>query len=442
MKRYKIGAGLLCTALLGTTLAGCGGNGSSPAAGAGDAAKTDPKKVVKLKFWGGVPIEAGPQEVVDAWNAKNPDIQVEYVRFVNDDPGNLKLDTALMAGQEVDLYANYALSRVKKRVDANLAVDLSAYKDYDIDGKMGPDAKQWQIDGKYYGLPTKKSMSFLWLNQSMLDEAKLPVPPLDWTVDDLRTYAAKLKKPNVWGYVQWNAEPTGPMDGSIAAMGLTKSDGTSNFNNPYWQKSLETMFDMMHKDKSMPTYGEQLTSKMPIDTMFLKGEAAMLGAGEFIFRNSNNLKDYPRSFKITFATTPKVEAGQKDFKYSGGGLGDVISINPKSANKEAAWKFLKWYADGGMLPMAAGGRIPSSKSVNADDAIKLMLKGVEATYDLDALKKIMFGDLPVVQMDIPQQVVDARKEEYEKYFLNKQDIKTTLQNMEKRHNDFIKQNKK
>ena len=72
------------------------------------------------------------------------------------------------------------------------------------------------------------------------------------------------------------------------------------------------------------------------------------------------MKDFPRDFKIAFATVPKVTKEQANFKYPGG-LGDVISINPNSKNKEQAWKFLKWYADGGMMPLAAGGRIPSSK---------------------------------------------------------------------------------
>ncbi|MFC0214063.1 ABC transporter substrate-binding protein [Paenibacillus chartarius] len=445
-KGWSIAASVLLTA---TVLAGCGGGGgtntgsgtagNAPAGNAG----TNPasQKAVKLKFWGGVPAEAGPQAVVDAWNAKNPDIQVEYVRFVNDDNGNLKLDTALMAGQDADLYVNYQLSRLKKRADAGLAVDLGTFKDYNIDEKMGPDAKQWLVNDKYYGMPTKKNMSFVWLNKDMLDAAGLPLPPLDWSWEELQVYSAKLKKDKVWGTVIHEAANTTQFDGTIASLGAVKSDGTSNFNNPLWQQGFEIWHTMMHKDKTTPTYGEQFTSKMSVDTMFLKGEAAMLGAGEFVFRNANNTKDFPRSFKIAFATWPKISKDQKDFKYPGG-LGDVISINAKSANKEAAWKFLKWYADGGMLPMASGGRIPSSKEVNSDEAIKLMLQGVENMYDQESLKKVVFGNFPTYQLDIDQQVLDARKEEFEKYFLNKQDIAATLKNMEKRHNDFIKQSKK
>ncbi|MDF2923789.1 MAG: transporter substrate-binding protein [Paenibacillaceae bacterium] len=435
-------------------MAGCGGSeeskdgGSSPgtsaptAAAASTAAAATPAagKTVKLKMWGGVPPESGPQAVVEAWNKQNPDIQVTYERFVNDDAGNLKLDTALMTGQDADLYVNYSLTKLQKRKESGLALDLSAYTDYNVDEKMGTDAKLWQIDGKYYGIPTKKNMSFVWLNKDALDEAGLPIPALDWTWDDMKVYAAKLKKDKRWGLLQHEANYMEQVDAGTSAIGFVKSDGTSNLNNPLAAKGYEVAYEMQ-KEKSMPPYGEQMTSKMPTDTMFLKGETAMLYAGEYIFRSANNLKDNPRSFKIAFATVPRLTKTEGEFKYPAG-LGDVVSINAKSSNKEAAWKFLKWYADGGMMPMAAGGRIPSSKAVNADEAVKLLLNGVDSTYDQDSLKKVVFGTFPTYVSSLQQQVVDLRKEEYEKYFLGKQDLKTTLENMAKRHNDFLKQIKK
>ncbi len=433
-KKWSITA--LCFVIAAVLLTGCGGNnnaeGSNSQASSGNADKT-----VKLKLWGGVPAEAGPQAVVDAWNAQNQDIEVEYIRYVNDDTGNLKLDTALMTGQDADLYINYTLTRLQKRVDAGVALDLSTKTDYNIDDQMGPDAALWKINDKYYGMPTTKSKAFIWLNKKMLDDANLPVPPLDWTWSDLQQYAAKLKKVNVYGLVQHESSFNATLDGTIVGLGVTKADGTSNFDNELWKQDLQILHDMMFKDKSMPEYGEQLTSKMPVDTMFLKGEAAMLNAGGFIFRNANNLKDFPHDFQIAFATIPRISADQTDFKYPGG-VGDVLSVNAKSKNQDAAWKFAKWYADGGMLPLASGGRIPSSKSVDNKQAIELLLKGVEDKYDRDSLNKVVFGEFESFQLSVTQQVVDARREEYEKYFLNEQDLETTLANMAKRHNEIMK----
>ncbi|SLJ88832.1 MULTISPECIES: extracellular solute-binding protein [Paenibacillus] len=425
----------LITTLTASMLSACGGaNNEGASAG---SANQNAGETINLTLWGAVPAEAGPQEVIDSWNKENPDIQVEYFRYVNDDPGNLKLDTALMTGQDADLFVNYTLNRLQKRVDAGVALDLSSRTDYNIDEQMGVDAAQWKIGDKYYGIPTKKNMLFIWLNKSMLDEAGLPIPPVDWTWDDLREYAKALTKSNVYGLMQHDAAFTAAIDGTIAGLGVTTAEGTSNFNNDLWKKQLQIVHDMMFVDKSTPEYGEQVTSKMPVDTMFLKGEAAMLAAGEFIFRNANNLKDFPHDFKIAFATIPKVSADQKDYKYAGG-LGDMLSVNAKSKHQDAAWKFAKWYADGGMLPMASGGRLPSSKSVDNKQAMDLLLKGVEDKYDTESMNSVVFGEFPSFQLNVPQQALDARKEEYEKYFLNEQDIDTTLKNMAKRHQEYIK----
>lgn len=437
MKRNRMLISALSLILVMVLIAGCGGNNKNNVSGTPTNSGATTTKKIKLTLWGGVPPEAGPQAVVDAWNAENPNVQVEYVRFVNDDAGNLKLDTALLAGQDADIYINYTLSRLQKRIDAGVAVDMSAKTDYNIDEQMGPEAKQWMINDKYYGMPTKKNMAFIWLNKDMLDAAGLPIPPLDWTWSDLQEYALKLKQPNVWGLLQHDAAFTTQFDGTIGGDGYVKADGTSNFDNAYWKQGFEILHNMMFKDKSTPEYGEQLTSKMPVDTMFLKGETAMLTAGEFIFRNANNLVDFPHDFKIAFAPIPRISKDQTNFKYPGG-LGDVISVNAKSKNQEAAWEFVKWYADGGMLPMAPGGRIPSSKSVDSTEAIDLLLKEYEENYDRDSLNKVVFGKFESFQLNVPQQVIDARKEEYEKYFLNKQDIDTTLKNMAERHNEFIK----
>lgn len=435
MKKAAI---LLSTILLTASLAACGSSEENGAAGtaATGAASTAPGKTVKLKMWGGVPPESGPQAVVDAWNAKNPGIQVEYERYVNDDSGNLKLDTALLTGQGVDLFVNYSGTALKKRVDSGVALDLSGYTDYNIDQKMGEAAKDWQVNGKYYGVPTVKSAFYIWFNKDMLDQAGLPLPK-DWTWKEMQSYASKLKSGNRYGLVQHLEVYPDPTDSVLVKEGYTKKDGSSNLDHPLIGQWLDTLNAMM-KEKSTPLLGEQLTTKMPVETMFLKGESAMLNAGSWIFRASNNLKDNPRSFKIAFAPVPRLDSNQGNY-IARGGLGDLVSINAKTAHKDEAWKFLKWYADGGLMPLASGGRIPASKDADADEALKLLLAGNESTYDIPSLKYVLFDNkTPLYPRSLPQQVMDLRREEYEQFFLGKKDTAATLAAMAKRHNEYLK----
>ncbi|MFB9277100.1 ABC transporter substrate-binding protein [Cohnella cellulosilytica] len=444
--------GMASLVLVMGALAGCSGgnNGSSgagdagaqpssPSSSVGSGAPAASGNPVKLKMWGGVPPESGPQAVVDNWNKEHPDIQVEYVRFVNDDEGNLKLDTAMMTGQDVDLFVNYTISQTAKRVEAGLALDLSAFADYNIGEKMGSDAESWTIDGKYYGVPTTKSPFFVALNKEALEAAHLPIPT-DWTWDDLREYAKKLKTGDGYGFIQHTEPYVDPIDSVLSQEGYTKSDGTSNLDHPLVRKWLETLNAMMHEDGSTPPLGEQLTSKMPVEQEFLSGKVPMLNIGAWLLRSSNNFTDFPRDFTVAFAPVPRLADSASDY-VTRGGLGDYISINAKSKNQAAAWEFLKWYADGGMAPMAAGGRLPASKDADQASALENLLGDKSDTYDQASLTYVMFDNkTPTYVRSLAQEVMDARSQEYEKYFLGTQSLDDTIAAMASRHNDYLKQN--
>jgi multiple sugar transport system substrate-binding protein len=441
MKKSAIYAIVLILILTGL-LAACGEvndteeNASSTTETAETTATETPKKdPVKLVMWGGVPETAGPQEAVDNWNAQNPDIQVEYVRFVNDDAGNLKLDAALMSGQNADLYVSYNPTLLDNRIKSGNALDLSSFTDYDIAAKMGPYSEAYKTDGKFYALPTKTNKFFVWINKNALDEAGLEVPK-EWTLETLREYAKALTKPGRYGYVAFDWTMNVQMDGVI--QNQYDKDGTSQLNNPAVKQSLELYHQMMHVDKSMPELGEQLATKMDVTAMFLKGEAAMLAAGDWIFRSASNLTDFPREFVIATAPFPSLAGYESVFAVEGG-LGDAVSINAMSKNTEAAWEFLKWYADGGMTPLIKGGRIPASNTVNAQEAVQTMVQGVENLYDQPSLENTLFVERKQFQNKADKRVQDLRKEEMEKYFLKAQNIDQTIENMVKRHNELLKQ---
>lgn len=417
--------------------------GATTAAGAATTAASTSGGVVKLQMWGGVPAESGPQKVVDNWNAANPNIQVEYVRFVNDDPGNLKLDTALLATQDIDLFMNYATQKLQKRVQGGLVLDLSTFKDLDIEAKVGGLAKPWQIDGKYYTFPTNIAPAYYWVNKSALDEAGLQPPALNWTLDDFKNYALKMKKGSRWGYVPWEIGTLYAMIDNSFGYVYTKPDGTSRYDDPLVKKTLQTIHDMMYVDKSIIPWGEQTSAKLAVDATFFKNESAMLGAGAWIFRSSNNLKDYPHDFVSVFATVPRISSDQASY-WQPITLGDALSISAKSKHPQEAYKFMKWYADGGMIPLTVGGRIPASKDINQDDAVKAMLGGNDKMYDLNTVKAVIFNKNPPLTSftALDTQVSDMIKEEVEKYFVAPNgSVDTTIGNIVRRHNDFIKSKK-
>ena len=84
-RRGKVTALVMASAMILSVLGGCGSPatdttaapeaGNTTAAAAGDTTaaaeggqKTEPGKTVTLRMWGGVPAEAGPQQVCDNFN--------------------------------------------------------------------------------------------------------------------------------------------------------------------------------------------------------------------------------------------------------------------------------------------------------------------------------------------------------------------------------------
>ncbi|GAB7106734.1 extracellular solute-binding protein [Streptomyces phaeofaciens JCM 4814] len=108
----------VATAASVAVLAGC----SSPAPADGtSAASCEPAKgKVTLQYWNTVP---GMDKVVDLWNKKNPDIQVETKNISNDQYGTL--GNALKAGKAPDL-AQVGYDELPNLRTQNAFVDASA----------------------------------------------------------------------------------------------------------------------------------------------------------------------------------------------------------------------------------------------------------------------------------------------------------------------------
>ena len=157
MKKSRILALLLCLCMLVGVLAACSktdtttSDASGETAQSGDTAKTG--DVVTIRMWGGVPAESGPQAACDAFNEayKDKGIQVEYERFVNDDTGNVKLETNLLGGNEIDVYMSYTMAQLSKRAEGNMALDLTELCErdgFDLTQYLGDLATSYYIDGK------------------------------------------------------------------------------------------------------------------------------------------------------------------------------------------------------------------------------------------------------------------------------------------------------
>lgn len=405
----------LSVAMMGSLLAACGGSGSDKSGASGSASPSAPAaspsgsaaataapaatiKPAKINWWAAWAEDQGPAEIIKKFNQKYPQIQVEYVQFTNTDEGNVKIDTSLVAGQQIDVFFNYGLTRLEARARKGVLQDLGEFiaKDkFDVAAEFGADT--YKYDGKYYSLPTTSQVDAVFINKKMLDAAGLKVPD-KWTLDDYAAYAKALTKGEGSGKVygssdfQSNYYWTLPVRGLLGADAWYKADGTSNFDHPAYKKALEFKNKIENVDKYQYPYTEYKSTKSSSNELFMQGKFAMSVNSIAVSRFISNTKDYPRDFMVTVAPLPTLEKDQKDVYNGGLRHFGYLAMNKNTKEKEASWIFLKWLSTEGSVDLAKVGHIPTWKK-NDKNAIAAIMLGADAqkVIDVEAFKKVVLN---------------------------------------------------
>lgn len=458
MKR-RIIALLLGAVMCVSTLAGCGAK-EEPAAETPAATEeaeaseeaAEPQETITLRWWAGIPAENGPQRVVDAFNEayKDKGIQVEYERYVNDTEGNLKLDTSLMASGDIDVYTTYGVSRLQQRADSDMALDLTdliARDGFDYEGLFGESVKSSYINGAPHSISTVITKGSFLVNKDMFDAAGIEIPE-SWTFEEFREVCKKLTsgegQDKVYG-VFWNTQQsiseywTYLANQSIGGNAYYKEDGAeTNFDNEVLQASAQLVYDTM-QDGTAPTHVDSVTQKLTQEGMFLSGKCAMT-VGNWIVRSVKNLEEYPHDFVTAYAPYPVYS---EDAAYTYGTAGDEVCINPKSENIDAAWEFVKWYATEGILPMAAGGRIPLCSTIDQDAIVAEFLSGAEELIDVESAKATILpkaGEVltPDTITTSGEEIKQVLNEEVEAYFTGQKELSEAFADAKERADEFLK----
>lgn len=475
MKRKKLMVAGMAALLAFSCLAGCGSTATETASAGGaseeavessaapaqesaadqaaDAESGGNGEVVTIRMWGGVPPESGPQQVCDNFNElyKDKGIQVEYERFVNDETGNLKLETNLLSGTGVDLYMSYGIDALTKRAQGEMALDLTELMERDgFDQKtyFGDMAEAYYVDGKPYCLPTKLDQYGIVINKTMFDEAGIEVPT-EWTFEEFREIAKQLThgegQDKVYGMF-WNTQQdiSGMFTYLIAQTNggdpMYLSETETAFEDPVVLQAVQLINDMMNVDGSSPTHTDSVTQKLSQEGLFLTGKCAMT-IGPWMIRSIKDTENYPHDFVTAFAPYPVVEEGQRN--YTQGGYGDLLSINPKSEHIEEAWEFAKWYATEGMLPMAEGGRVPSSNTYDLQEVTDAFLKGAEEIIEAESTQKVLIA--PADNYAVPSitnHIAEVKKvltEELERIFIGEKTVEQGMADAKTRADEILNQ---
>lgn len=297
---------------------------------------------IKYAFWGNPDAIGVEKDIIDAFEAANPDIKVTPIAVAYNDY-HAKLQILIAGGQapdvmRVDSYffqgflKTGALKDLTSLIKAD-KVDLTKYYQAGLQDSMSA--------GKYYGLPWGTAPLYMFINTKLFKEAGVAVPSSNWTWDDFVKTAKALSKGegenmiNGYGTTALELNTILPFIWGAGEDIFTKDRMKFALTTPGATKKIDELAALVKAktfaDPAIFTNGDVLMR------YFVQGKVAMMmGAASTILSLQKSegveftLLPFPGTAKVPAVTISK---------------SNTISLYSKIKDKkvaDAAWKFLKF----------------------------------------------------------------------------------------------------
>jgi multiple sugar transport system substrate-binding protein len=259
--------------LAGVLLAGVAACGGSPGG--------DDNGIVTLRFgwWGNSERAAATQKVIDAFQAKNPNIKVkgEYTDF----NGYFDKLATQVAGNDAPDIITLGGAYPREYGDRGALLDLSTVKDVLHTDKIGKAAlDNGNFNNVQYGVPTGVNAIVTVIDPTVFDQLGVPEPQDNWTWDDFRSIAKQLADKAPKGtYALQDPTKTDMLDiwSRQQGAGLYTADGKVGISQQmltdWW-----TMTTQLRDEKATPPASmtaELITQPNPEQSLIGRGQAAM-----------------------------------------------------------------------------------------------------------------------------------------------------------------------
>ncbi|MFI7672714.1 ABC transporter substrate-binding protein [Actinophytocola sp. NPDC049390] len=284
---------------------------------------------------------AATKEIVDAWNADNPDIQIKLTQGTWDNVHD-QLVTQFQGGTAPDIIHDES-SDIMGFAEQGYLADIGKYLSQDVKDAVSEDV--WDTvttaDGKVVAAPTLLQTYVAFANTDAFKAAGVEVPSgdqLSW--DDLRAAAKKLATGGKFG-VGWGLkQPTAAiMNTALGYDGTffeTKDDGSATINVGDGEVAVaQTIHAMAYQDKSIDpvTLTQSGTDVLP---GFLNGKYAMYVGGNFLAQQIT--ESAPDNFNWTVLPPLAGSAGPTQAANP-----QTMSVSAQSKAPEQAAKFIDYF---------------------------------------------------------------------------------------------------
>ena len=348
--KKKVLAALLCAAMVGTTLAGCGSSGSD--SGSDDSAKQTGKKemdvegddVTTLNVWTFIENHQDfYTDMAEKWNEENPDRKVKLVlsNMAYDDMHN-KLSLALESGEGAPDVVDIELGKFPAFMTGNIGLKdltdaIAPYKDNVVQSRLDLYSK----DGKCYGLPTHVGTTVAFYNTEALEAAGIDYTTIK-TWDDFKE--AGIKYHDATGKTFAAAETTAQwtLNLMLAQKGgsYLKEDGSLDVNNDKMVEVLQCMKAMQDAGALATIAGGQPDNEEAYPLFNDEKVAAEIMPFWQTSRYLSYMTDL--SGKVAIAAPPVFGDNDAVKTIGGGGTGTAVVASGKNADLAAdVFAFIK-----------------------------------------------------------------------------------------------------
>lgn len=354
MKMRKALTLAITMALTLSMLSGCGVQSTSQSTSTEKSTSKDKatqKVSIRFATWDADETLNMQQKIVDKFKSDNPNINVTLEGYGNDYDTKIAAGIGAKDAPDVMYMWNYPqYGGALEPLDSYIEKEGKDYKDNFYEALWNYNSS----NGKVLGLPVGYTTHVVYYNKDIFDKAGVAYPKDGWTWQDLQDAAKKLtnKSQKVYGFA-FSGKPD-PYDfemhlwnnGTQYVGKDSKLEGNLNST-----KAVETLSMFQNMEKQ----GIAIASEGSGEDEMKSGKAAMFINGSW---SMDVLKT--AGIKFAVATLPVFESGKKPISIiSSSG----VAISNTSKNKDAAWKFAKYWTSEEANKTRIGYEIPVLKSV-------------------------------------------------------------------------------
>ncbi|WP_445678773.1 ABC transporter substrate-binding protein [Radicibacter daui] len=302
------------------------------------------------------------QPLIDAFQAKHPNIKVAYTDLGSADYSTMAMTQLAGGASDLDVVTIKDVPGYANMIKANALLPLNDdMKAAKIDAAAyGGLVEALTVKGNTYSLPFRSDIWITYYNKDLFDAAGVPYPTNDMTLAQFDEKARKLASGfganKVYGalFHTWRSAVEMPciIDGKH-----TLIDGKYDFLKPCYDRVLK-----LQEEGVVPTYASLNSTKTHYSGPFFNGTIAMMPMGSwFVGTQIKKVKSGESLSKnwgiAAFAHPDGVEAG------STAAVVTALAVNANSKHQQAALDFVNFVTGPeGAAVVAKTGTLPALKT--------------------------------------------------------------------------------